>query len=444
MPRFACAGKRGKIADTYGMDGGGNELKRINALCARAGLIIALAGGIAALPCAAQAAQSSPQAKAGPEQFSFVYRKGDKFRFLSEVHEDVYVNHRLYNRTEISNRIAFETADAAADGSWGYLKGSFLTAERPEGATAALITDTYDSEFKRDARGAYTIGPQYYMPVVRDLPIFPDKPVSPGDTWTAPGEERHDLRRVFGIPDPYAIPFVARYRYEGPVQKDGKSLRLVTADYTIFYQPSPPSAYTSIYPVQIAGFSDQKIYWDPAAGQIASYEERFKLIFDWSDGTSIEYRGSAGATLLEAELMDRKALAADVAKAVEGLDNVSVRPTDEGVTISIDNIQFQPDSSRLMPSEIAKLKRIAEILKRYPERDILVAGHTALAGTPEGRQKLSEERAQAVAEALIAAGAQNADRVQVVGYGAERPIADNSSEAGMAKNRRVEITILEN
>jgi outer membrane protein OmpA-like peptidoglycan-associated protein len=427
-------------------------VKRIAAFRAGASLGLALVSGLAPLPCSAQGALSAAPATTGAasssagtaEDFSFIYRKGDKFRFLSEVHEDVYIDHKLYNRTEISNRIAFETTDAAPDGSWGYLKGSFITAEKPEGASAALVTDTYDSEFRRDAKGHYTIGPEYYMPVVRDLPIFPDKPISPGETWTAHGEERHDLRRVFGIPDPYAIPFEARYRYVGPVQKDGKNLRLVTAAYTIFYQPSPPAAYTSIYPVQIAGFSDQKIYWDPEAGQIASYEERFKLIFDWSDGTSIEYRGSAGASLLEAQLMDRKALAADVAKAVEGLDNVSVRPTDEGVTISIDNIQFQAESSRLMPSETAKLRLIAEILRRYPDRDILVAGHTALAGTAEGRKKLSEERAQAVAEALIAAGAQKAERVQVVGYGAERPIADNSSEAGMARNRRVEITILEN
>jgi outer membrane protein OmpA-like peptidoglycan-associated protein len=423
------------------------ELKRIAALCKGASLGLALACGLAPLPCSAQSAQPagpSAQAAGQAEDFSFIYRKGDKFRFLSEVHEDVYLDHKLYNRAEISNRIAFETADAAPDGSWGYLKGSFTTAEKYEGASAALITETYDSEFRRDSKGHYTIGPQYYMPVVRDLPIFPDRPVSPGETWTAHGEERHDLRRVFGIPDPYAIPFEARYRYVGPVQRDGKALRLVTAAYTVFYQPGPPSAYTSFYPVQISGFSDEKIYWDPEAGQISSYEERFKLVFDWSDGSTFEYRGSAGATMLAAELMDRKALAADVAKAVEGLEHVSVRPTEEGVTISIDNIQFQPDSSRLMPSETAKLKLIAGILRRYPDRDILVAGHTALAGTAEGRQKLSEERAQAVAAALIAAGAQSAERVQVVGYGAERPIADNSSEAGMARNRRVEITILEN
>lgn len=391
------------------------------------------------------AAQPSVSTQSGPEKFRFIYEKGDKFRFLSTVHEDVYLNHSLYNRnTEITNRIAFEVADSAPDSSWGLLKGTFITAEKPEGSAVAVISETYDSEFRRDAFGTYIIGDQYYMPVVRNLPIFPDRALSPGDTWAAAGEERHDLRRVFEIPDPYAIPFDARYRYVGTVQKDGKDLRLITADYTIFYQPAPPRAYASIYPVQVAGFSSQKIYWDPRAGQIESYEERFKLIFDWSDGSTIEYRGTADARLTEAQLMDRKKLAADIADAVKDLDNVVVAPTDKGVMISIENIQFQPDSAELAQSELEKIAAIAEILKRYQGRDILVAGHTALAGTAGGRKKLSEERARAVAEELIRDGARQPSEVQVAGYGAERPVADNSTAEGMAKNRRVEITILEN
>ena len=76
-----------------------------------------------------------------------------------------------------------------------------------------MISESYDSEFTRDRLGRYTIDPKYYMPVVRDVPTFPDKELSPGDAWTAPGEERHDFRRVFGIPDPYEIPIDVRYRY---------------------------------------------------------------------------------------------------------------------------------------------------------------------------------------------------------------------------------------
>lgn len=403
-------------------------------------LALLLATLAPAVPGVAQAAPGT----AAPIRLAFSYRLGDKFRVLSEVQEEVFVDRRLLNRAEIFNRIAFEVAEAGPDGGSGLLRGSFVTSERPAGAASWTITEEYDSEFRRDRLGRMVIGDQYYMPVVRDVPVFPDRALLPGDTWTAPGEERHDLRRVFGIPDPYAIPFEARYRYEGPTVLEGKSLEVLTCSYTIFATPAPPRAWLDIYPVQIAGFSDQKIWFDPAIGQPAAYEERFRLVFDWSDGRTIEYRGTAGSQIVEAELMDRKAVEADVEKAVEGMAGVSVEATEEGVAIRLEDLLFRPDSAELLPGESGKLAKIAEILARYPGRDLLVGGHTALAGTAEGRTRLSMERARAVAEILIGLGARTPERVQVAGYGAERPIADNATEAGKARNRRVEIVILEN
>ncbi len=390
------------------------------------------------------AALSLAYSQEAPFRFAFAHAKGDKFRALSTVDEDVYVNKRRANSSQILNRIAYEVADAAADGSWGLLRGTFETSERPKDDSAYVISETYDSEFTRDRFGRYTIDPKYYMPVVRDVPTFPDKAVSPGDSWTAPGEERHDFRRVFGIPDPYEIPIDVRYKYVGPVARNGKDLLLVSASYTIFERPKEPRAYAEIFPVQIAGFSDQRIYWDPALGQPSAYEEKFDFVFDWSDGSTIEYRGTAKSDVIESILMDRDSLRAEVEKAVEGMPNVSVAKTDEGVTISIQDIQFEADSARLKAPELAKVARIAELLKRYPDRDILVTGHSAAAGYAAGRKKLSEDRAAAVAASLVALGARAPERVRATGYGDERPIADNATEAGRARNRRVEITILEN
>jgi outer membrane protein OmpA-like peptidoglycan-associated protein len=407
-------------------------------------LLFALLAALAALPLAPAPAPPPEPAAGAPERFAFVHQKGERFRVLSEVSEDVYVNRRLSHSAEILNRIAFEVADAAPDGSWGLLQGSFETSERPKGAAAYLVSESYDSVFRRDRLGRYAIEPKYYMPVVRNVPVFPDRELRPGDSWTAPGEERHDLRRVFGIPEPYAIPFEARYRYEGPVLKDGKSLRLVTASYAIFRRPPPPAAYKVAFPIQIAGFSDQKIWWDPAIGQPVSYEERFDFTFDWSDGSSIQYRGTARSGQLEAVLMDRGAMKAEVEEAVAGLADVTVAESAEGVTIALEDLRFEADSAVLLASELGKLERIAELLKRYPDRDILVGGHAAKAGWAEGRKKLSEDRARSVAERLISLGARKPDRVRAVGFGDERPIADNGSEEGRARNRRVEITILEN
>ena len=163
-----------------------------------------------------------------------------------------------------------------------------------------------------------------------------------------------------------------------------------------------------------------------------------------SDGRTLEFRGTARAETLAAPPLDREALTRELKDATKDMENVTVQAGEEGVTITLENIQFEADSARLLPEETDKIARIAQILKSYPERDILVEGHTALAGTEEGRLKLSVERAAVVADRLIREGARTADRIVVRGWGAERPIATNSTEAGKSRNRRVEITILEN
>ena len=73
-----------------------------------------------------------------------------------------------------------------------------------------------------------------------------------------------------------------------------------------------------------------------------------------------------------------------------------------------------------------------------------MSGHTALAGTSEGRMELSIDRARAVADYFLSKNVRGADRIVIRGFGAEAPIADNGTEEGRRRNRRVEITILEN
>ncbi|GAB1458046.1 hypothetical protein MASR2M48_33540 [Spirochaetota bacterium] len=275
-------------------------------------------------------------------------------------------------------------------------------------------------------------------------PSFPARSLSPGDSWNAPGEERHDFREDFGIPDPYVIPIDVRYSYEGPGTLKGVPVRLVRAAYTVFEQAARPRQWTVAYPTQIAGYSDQLLYWDPARGALVGYEERFKFVFELSDGRTVEYRGEASSEVVEASIMNRATLEKELRDAVSDLKDVSVQSDERGVTIRLENIQFAADSSRLLPQELAKIQRIASIISKVEGRDVRVSGHTALAGTESARKLLSVERARAVAEELIRLGARKPESLTVIGYGAEKPIADNTSESGMARNRRVEITILEN
>jgi outer membrane protein OmpA-like peptidoglycan-associated protein len=107
-------------------------------------------------------------------------------------------------------------------------------------------------------------------------------------------------------------------------------------------------------------------------------------------------------------------------------------------------VNFPPYSSELTAPEREKLSRIASILKQFPDRDFLITGHTARVGEERTSQILSEQRAQAVADFLISRGACGRTQVMTQGKGSREPAADNAAEEGRKKNRRVEITILEN
>ena len=144
--------------------------------------------------------------------------------------------------------------------------------------------------------------------------------------------------------------------------------------------------------------------------------------------------------------MKKEETAKEIEDEIEklGIGGASVRIADEGIAISLENIQFLPNSAILPASEKAKLDKIGEILLKFGGRDILVGGHTALAGSAEGRQKLSLERAAAVSDYLISKKVREPSHMVVRGYGADKPVADNATPEGMVKNRRVEIILLEN
>jgi len=383
--------------------------------------------------------------------FEYKHIKGARYRILSVVDEAVFVNGVLSHRAEILNRIAVEVTDVK-DGK-GQHKAVFQTSERiiydsasrTRASQGFFWSREYDSVFERDRLGYITIDPKYYMPVVRNVPVFPDKDIKVLETWKADGYEIHDFRDAFGIEEPYRIPFTANYTYVGQREWKGKSYPAFSVSYKMASRPQ--AAKGLIYPVRIMGDFDQIVYWDHSLGQEIAYEESFRLTFDMSDKRKIEFRGTAQAEFVEAEQMDRKQLAEEIEKEIDRLKipDVAVNIVDEGISLTLENIQFYADSDKMLPGEIEKLERIAAILKRYPDRDIIVSGHTAQArGTREEHLALSQERARAVADYFLANKVRAADRMVIRGYGADKPIADNKTEEGMRKNRRVEITILEN
>ncbi|MCS6984784.1 MAG: OmpA family protein [Leptospiraceae bacterium] len=120
---------------------------------------------------------------------------------------------------------------------------------------------------------------------------------------------------------------------------------------------------------------------------------------------------------------------------------LQLKPMKKGSTVELRNIFFGYNSAELSEESYLELDRLRSILETNPKMKIEIGGHTDNIGTDQFNLALSQRRAEAVRDYLIKKGIAP-ERIIAKGYGASRPVASNSTEAGRAKNRRVVFTIL--
>lgn len=112
-------------------------------------------------------------------------------------------------------------------------------------------------------------------------------------------------------------------------------------------------------------------------------------------------------------------------------------PPPEAEHLVLDGVRFGTDSATLDAESGPRLDRVVEYLTHRPHVRIRIEGHTDSAGNARHNQQLSEQRANACRDYLVAHGI-DAGRIETVGYGGARPVAPNDTEAGRAENRRIE------
>lgn len=122
--------------------------------------------------------------------------------------------------------------------------------------------------------------------------------------------------------------------------------------------------------------------------------------------------------------------------------NVPLTRIKVGKKVVLNNILFQIGKAVLTTQSYSELNRLVVILQENPGMKIEISGHTDITGSQEINKRLSTERAKAVVDYLTQKGIDRA-RLTYNGYGSDQPIADNKTEAGRSKNRRVEFKILE-
>lgn len=147
--------------------------------------------------------------------------------------------------------------------------------------------------------------------------------------------------------------------------------------------------------------------------------------------------GAAGAII--GSYMDKQA--AEMRRDLEG---AKVERIGEGIKITFDSgILFDVDKAALRQASKDNLTKLAKILNKYPDTNILIEGHTDSTGADDYNLALSKDRAQSVSHYLAQLEV-SAARFSTMGYGETQPIATNDTAEGRQKNRRVDIAVMAN
>jgi OmpA-OmpF porin, OOP family len=116
------------------------------------------------------------------------------------------------------------------------------------------------------------------------------------------------------------------------------------------------------------------------------------------------------------------------------------KPVSPTTWFSFDRLEFETNASTLKPSSQEQVRNIAEIMKAYPKVTVKFGGYTDNTGSPDKNLQLSRERASSAMNQVAALGV-DASRLTAEGYGEQNPIADNATDEGRQRNRRVDINV---
>jgi len=119
-----------------------------------------------------------------------------------------------------------------------------------------------------------------------------------------------------------------------------------------------------------------------------------------------------------------------------------LKRTARGLVVTLGDVLFDTGQAQMRAGGIRGVQKLADVLKEFPQRNVLVEGFTDSTGDSGYNQGLSDRRAQAVRAALLDSGI-GAERITNRGYGETFPVATNATASGRQLNRRVEIVVSE-
>ena len=330
----------------------------------------------------------------------------------------------------------------------GFLyEGNFFVQQKTQRALQEVgqgIDDSIPSVFKITSDGNFTMIEDYGYPSFRSFPTFPKDKVKPGDSWNGQAVRAVDPLDK-GIPT--RIPFYVQYTYLRDELYNDDEVYLIGAKWATRYGSGSGSSYIDFNGdkslSQAQGTHNATIYVSKDTGNMLVMRDSVDETFIYSDGNKVQFKGTIALFTEYPPAIEesKKSDLIDYTRQIAEENDIEIEETAAGIRLALRNLLFKPNSAELENGEAVRLDQIARVLKKTDAR-LLVEGHTARVGDEGDEQELSEERARAVAKALSQRGIKTG-RFICKGWGGRKPIDSNETAEGGARNRRVEITILD-
>lgn len=193
--------------------------------------------------------------------------------------------------------------------------------------------------------------------------------------------------------------------------------------------------------------ADRMVEIARAKGQVGALEAERKLLGEQRDAARLAARtreaDQAHADAQSARSSQAQAAAMSAREAEElqrQIDTLEAKATERGLVLTLGDVLFATGSAEIQGGTNQNLEKLVNFLKQYPDRQVLIEGHTDNVGSATFNQTLSRQRAESVRRFLVNRGIESR-RLSVSGYGFERPVASNDNAMGRQQNRRVEVVI---
>ena len=322
-----------------------------------------------------------------------------------------------------------------------FFKNSYILEERQESTGGRYrVKENYKYSYNKDNLGK-SIGLETRLGL-RNFLVFPREDIKVGESWINDASYNVNL---FGKNIPYiTINFDIIYRLESILDTTDDKICNISAN-TLFTRDKNRDVFMKHNILKYLGYSSYFIKFSVNQGRILSVNETFDYAFLLIDGTLVENSGIANFTyeLPPPPSKEEIERLQNITHKKIDIEDININENnDNTVTISIENIKFKPDSAILTNEELIRIDKIANLLANYRSNNLVIIGHTANVGNKSVQKRLSEERAKGVLDYLVKKHGFLSSNLSYEGRGGEYPIADNSTEDGKAKNRRVEIVIL--